>query len=189
MATADAELPGTPRVLARSFKQFVGWGAFWTCTLSIYSLGAFLVALVVHPELLPFVAMSMTTLVIHVVGKQVREEIPFDPVDAETVTGDRMWLYVTVIYVLAATAVGVLLLWSASLALVVAEWLGRPVLALVVAFWYPVVDQSLGQRAWYLSVASISLFVVGSVVVRVLGLWDVSTAPVETAERRARAYY
>lgn len=189
MATDEVEHPGVPRVLLGVFAQFLGWGVFWTGALAIYSLGALLVALVVHPELLPFVAMAMATLVIHVVGKEVRGEMDPDSEDSETMTRDRMWLYATVMYVLAATAVGVLLLWSAGLALLVADGLGRPVLAIVVAFVYPVVDQALGQRAWSLSVASISMFMVARAVVWLFRLRNVSTDLVETAERQARAYY
>lgn len=189
MATAEPEYPGVPRVLLQSFRQFLGWGLFWTGAVAIYSLGAFLVALAVRPELIPFMAMAMTTVVIHVVGKEVRGEIEPESGGSETLTRDRMWLYTTVAYVLAATAFGMLLLWSATAAFIVAEWLGRPAAAIVVAFGYPALDQYLGQREWYYSVAGVAMFGATKAAIWLFRLKNISTDLVETAERQARAYY
>ncbi len=185
---ADSEYPGVPRALGRRLRQVLGQGLVWTVVAGIYSSGAFLVALVVHPELVPFMAMGATTLVIHVVGTAVRGETGSGSEASRPVAGDWTWLHTTVTYALVATALGALLLWSATVASLVAG-VGRPVAAVVVAFGYPLFDRRLRRRARYLSVVGVSTVVVERAAVVLFGLRNVSTESFETAERQARAFY
>lgn len=189
MSTRDSPPLGVLGVLSRAVNEFFAYTILaWLATF-IYTLLAFVFALVATPSVVGYLWMAVTVVAIHLAGVWAEDtDVETLDLDFEDATLFQRTFVLMLLYLVVAIPLSTLVLWSALWASYVGFQLGFPTGGVVVAVGYPLVDLYLAEKL-EVSVLRGAGFGTLKLVGAIVHIYSISNSFMEEAERQTTALY